>query len=58
MLQFVSWLKFIDVSEGLTNSIILTLIMEAVSTSETLVSFYETTWSNIPEEVIIVLTPF
>jgi hypothetical protein len=27
----------------------ITLLLEAVSTSETLVSYYETTWCNIPE---------
>jgi hypothetical protein len=27
-----------------------TLMMEAVSTSETLVNFYKTTWCNIPED--------
>jgi hypothetical protein len=27
-----------------------TLIMEAVSTSETLLNFYKTTWCNIPED--------
>jgi hypothetical protein len=27
-----------------------TLMMEAASTSETLVNFYQTTWCNIPED--------
>jgi hypothetical protein len=27
----------------------IVLMMEAVSTSETLVNFYQTTWHNIPE---------
>jgi hypothetical protein len=26
------------------------MMMEAASTSETLVNFYETTWRNIPED--------
>jgi hypothetical protein len=30
--------------------IYITLMMEAVSTSETTVNFYQTTWCNIPEE--------
>jgi hypothetical protein len=29
---------------------VITLIMEAVSTSETLVNIYQTTWCNIPED--------
>jgi hypothetical protein len=40
----------IDVSEMLTAAIIrviIILIMEAVSTSETSVNFYQTTWRNI-----------
>jgi hypothetical protein len=28
----------------------IALMMEAVSTSETSVNFYETTWRNIPED--------
>jgi hypothetical protein len=32
-----------------TNSLIA-LMMEAMSTSETSASFYETTWRNIPED--------
>jgi hypothetical protein len=28
------------------------MIMEAVSTSQTLVSIYQTTWHNIPEESV------
>jgi hypothetical protein len=45
----VSW-KLTDVSEVLTASIIRALMMEAVSTSEMSVNFYETTWHNIPED--------
>jgi hypothetical protein len=37
-----------DVSEVHTATIIA-LMMTAVSTSETLVNFYETSWCNIPE---------
>jgi hypothetical protein len=43
----------IEVSEVLTASItrvIIALMMEALSISETLVSFYETIWHNIPED--------
>jgi hypothetical protein len=42
-------LKLTDVSEVLTASSI-SLMMEAVSISETLVNFYETTLRNIPED--------
>jgi hypothetical protein len=38
------------VSEVLTASNITALMMEAVSTSETLVNFYETTRRNIPKD--------
>jgi hypothetical protein len=48
MLRLVS-LKLTDVSKVLTASIIRALMMEAVSTSETLVNFYQTTRLNIPE---------
>jgi hypothetical protein len=46
-----------DVSEGLTASIIrlitlITLMMMAVSSSETLVNIYQTTRCNIPEPQI------
>jgi hypothetical protein len=30
--------------------VIIALMMEAVSTSETLVNLYQTTWHNIPED--------
>jgi hypothetical protein len=45
MLHRLFWYKLTDVSEVLTASIIKTiaLMMEAVSTSETSVSFYQTT---------------
>jgi hypothetical protein len=42
------WLKFADVSEVLVASIIA-LMMEAASTSETSVNFYQITWHNNPE---------
>jgi hypothetical protein len=45
-----------DVSELLTVSSIITLMMEAISTSETSVSFYQTAWHNMPEAVIFILT--
>jgi hypothetical protein len=50
MSRVVSY-KLTDVSEMRTASIIreLILMMEAVSTSETSVNFYETTLRNIPE---------
>jgi hypothetical protein len=32
-------------------------MMEAVSDSETSVSFYETTWCNIPEDLVFILLP-
>jgi hypothetical protein len=38
-----------DISEVLIASMIITLMIEAVSTSETPVSFYQTTRRNIPE---------
>jgi hypothetical protein len=38
-----------DVSEELTTSIIRAM-MEAVSSSETSVSIYQTAWRNIPED--------
>jgi hypothetical protein len=49
MLHHVVWLKFTDVSEVLAASIIrvmIALIMEAASTCETSVKFYQTTWHN------------
>jgi hypothetical protein len=49
MLHHVIWYKFTSVSEVLAASIIA-LIMEAASTSETSVNFYQTTWHNIPED--------
>jgi hypothetical protein len=47
MLRRMVWYMS-DVSEVLVASI--TLMMEAVSTSETSVNFYQTTRSNIPED--------
>jgi hypothetical protein len=51
----VVWWKFIDVSEVLAASIILliTLMMEAASTSETLVNFYRTTWHNTKDSHLL-----
>jgi hypothetical protein len=49
MLHHVVWYILTDVSEVLTASII-TLMIEAVSTSEMSVKFYETTQRNIPED--------
>jgi hypothetical protein len=42
LLRRVVWQKFTDVSEVLTASSIITLMMEAASTSETSVNFYHT----------------
>jgi hypothetical protein len=50
-LRRVVWQKFTDVSEVLVASIIsIALMMEAASTSETSVSFYQTTRRNNPED--------
>jgi hypothetical protein len=43
------WWKFTDVSEVLSASIIA-LMMEAASTSETSLYFYQITWRNNPED--------
>jgi hypothetical protein len=54
LLRCVVWYKFTDVSEVLAASIIRTMIiglmMEAASTSEKSVNFYQTTQSNNPED--------
>jgi hypothetical protein len=53
MLRHVVSLKLAEISEVLTSSIIRAmgaLMMEAVSTSETPVNLYETTWRKVPEE--------
>jgi hypothetical protein len=50
MLRLVVSKKLTDISEVIIADIINALMMEAVSTSETSVSFYETARSNIPEE--------
>jgi hypothetical protein len=42
--------KLTDVLEELTASVIIALMMEAASTSETSVNFYQTTQRNIPED--------
>jgi hypothetical protein len=44
MLCHVVSQKFTDASDTIN------MIMEAVSVSETSISFYETAWRNIPEE--------
>jgi hypothetical protein len=51
MLHRVVWYKLTDVSEVLTASIIraTVLMMEAVSSSETSVNFYQTALCNIPK---------
>jgi hypothetical protein len=58
MLRHVGWYKFTDVSEVLATSIvraIIALMMEAASTSETSVNFYQTTRLNIQKTVIFIL---
>jgi hypothetical protein len=45
-----SLVEVTDVSEVLTASIFIALMMEVVSTSKTSVNFYQTTRHNIPEE--------
>jgi hypothetical protein len=49
MLHRVVWQKLTDVLEVLTASIIRAM-MEAVSTSEMFVNFYQSTRRNIPED--------
>jgi hypothetical protein len=46
MLCHAVWYKLIDVSGAL----LIVLIMDAVSTYETSISFYRTAWRNIPKE--------
>jgi hypothetical protein len=46
--RIVSW-KLADVSEVLTTSVI-NLMTETVSTSVTLVTLYEATWSDVQED--------
>jgi hypothetical protein len=48
LLRRVIWLKFTDVSEILVASI--AQMMEAASTSETSVNFYQNTWRNNAED--------
>jgi hypothetical protein len=52
LLRRVVWLNFTDVSEVLAAAARLThhLMVEAVSTSEASVNFYQTTWRNEPED--------
>jgi hypothetical protein len=45
MLRRVVWYKFTDVSE-----VLIALMMEAASTSETFVNLYQSAWRNIPED--------
>jgi hypothetical protein len=50
-LRLAVWRKFIDVSGVLAALIIpIDLMMEAASTSETSVNFYQTTWRNNPKD--------
>jgi hypothetical protein len=51
MLRRVIWWKFTNILEVLPASIIRVL-MEAASTSETSVSFYQTTRGNIQEDYL------
>jgi hypothetical protein len=48
LLCHVFWYNFTHVSEVLSASITI-LMMEASSTSKTLVNFYQTAWHNNPE---------
>jgi hypothetical protein len=43
---------FWDIAEELTASIIK-VMMESVSSSETLVNIYQATWQNIPEDILL-----
>jgi hypothetical protein len=49
-LRRVIWYNFTDVLEVLAASIIMAMIMEAASTSETSVNVYQTTRRNNPED--------
>jgi hypothetical protein len=49
MLHYVVWQKFTEVSEGFIATIIRAM-MEAVTTSETLVNFCQTIQCNTPED--------
>jgi hypothetical protein len=49
MLRRGVWYKFTDILEVFAASIIA-LMMEAASTSETSVNFYQTTWCNIRKD--------
>jgi hypothetical protein len=54
--------KFTDISDVRVVStimmMIIILMMEAASTSETVVNFYQTTWSNNPEDSHLLFTEF
>jgi hypothetical protein len=50
MLRLVVWPILADVSEELTASTIIALIMEAISSYETSVNIYQTSRHNIPED--------
>jgi hypothetical protein len=45
-----TWYNITDVSEVLATSIIIAMVMESASTSETSVNFYRTTRRNIPQD--------
>jgi hypothetical protein len=54
MLRRVIWQNFTDVSENLAAAFtIRALMMEAESTSETSVNFYQTAWCNIPADSLL-----
>jgi hypothetical protein len=53
MLRRVVWQKFTYISEELAAFIIRAMMIEAASTSEAPVNFYQTTRCNIPEDSYI-----
>lgn len=52
MLRLVVWCELTDVSEVLAASIYraTALMTEVVTSSETSINFYQTTWRNMPED--------
>jgi hypothetical protein len=58
LLLCVFWLKFTDISEEFAASIIrvMALMMEAASTSETSVNFYQTHGAKIQKTATFILT--
>jgi hypothetical protein len=50
--------KLTDVSEVLTVLITTGLMMEEISTSETSVNFYETTWRNVTADSRLFSSPW